>query len=82
MSFEMYSKAGDTACQTQLNKIVKFIEKGKGVTPEVIETMFDTAREKIKVKYPEVYDTEPRCHLISGIKKALDNNFYDKTKFL
>ena len=81
MSFEMYSKAGDTACQTQLNKIVKFIEKGKGVTPEVIETMFDDARKKISVKYPEVYDTEPRCHLISGIKKALDDNFYDKTKF-
>jgi len=82
MSFEMYSKAGDTACQTQLNKIVKFIESGKGVTPDVIETMFDTAREKIKVKYPEVYDTEPRYHLISGIKKALENNFFDKSKFL
>jgi hypothetical protein len=43
--------------------------------------MFDTAREKIAVKHREVYDTEPRYHLISGIKKALDNNFYDKTKF-
>jgi len=81
MSFEMYSKAGDTACQTQLNKIVKFIQTGKGVTPDVIETMYDDAMKKIAVKHREVYDTEPEWHLKDRIRKALQENYYDKTKF-
>ena len=82
MSFEMYTKAGDSACQTQLNKIVKFIEKGKGITPEVINSMYDNAMKNISVKHREVYDTEPEWHLKDRIKKALENNFYDKSKFL
>jgi len=81
MSFEMYTKAGDSACQTQLNKIVKFIEKGKGITPEVINSMYEDAMKKIAVKHREVYDTEPEWHLKDRIKKALQNNFYDKSKF-
>jgi len=81
MSFEMYTKAGNSACQTQLNKIVKFIEKGKDVTPEVINTMFTDALNKIALKHREVHDTEPEWHLKDRIKKALQNNFYDKTKF-
>jgi hypothetical protein len=81
MSFEMFTPAGDRACQTQLNKIVKFIEKRKGVTPEVINTMYENATDKIAVKHLEVYDTEPEWHLKDRIKKALENNFYDNTKF-
>lgn len=81
MSFEMFTPAGDRACQTQLNKIVKFIEKRKGVTPEVINTMYENATDKIAVKHLEVYDTEPEWHLKDRIKKALENNFYDKSKF-
>ena len=82
MSFEMYTAAGDRVCQTQLNKIVKFIEKGKGITPDVINTMFDKALETIKVKHPEVYDTEPEWHLTDRVRKSLTKNFYDATKFL
>lgn len=82
MSFEMYTPAGDKACQTQLNKIVKFIENGKGITPEIIETMYVKALETIKVKHPEVTDTEPEWHLKDRIKKALTKNYYDGTKFL
>jgi hypothetical protein len=82
MSFEMYTKAGDAACQTQLNKIVKFIEKGKGVTPEVIKNMYCDAMVKISTKHSEVCDTEPEWHLRDRIKKALEKNFYDKSKFL
>jgi len=82
MSFEMYTPAGNRACQTQLNKIVKFIEKGKGVTPEVINTMFNDAMEKIAVKHREVHDTEPEWHLRDRIRKCLVTNFYDATKFI
>jgi predicted Ser/Thr protein kinase len=82
MSFEMYTKAGDSACQAQLNKIVKFIEKGKGVTPETINAMFNDAMTKIAVKHREVHDTEPEWHLKDRIRKALQSNFYDKTKFI
>jgi hypothetical protein len=81
MSFEMYTPAGDKACQTQLNKIVKFIEGGKSITPEAINTMYENAIEKIKVKHPEVCDTEPEWHLKDRVKKALAKNFFDKTKF-
>ena len=82
MSFEMYTKAGDSACQTQLNKIVKFIEKGNGVTPEVISTMYNDAMKKIAIKHREVYDTEPEWHLKDRIRKCLSTNFYDKSKFI
>lgn len=82
MSFEMYTPAGDKACQTQLNKIVKFIEDGKGITPEVIKTMYDHAMWKIGVKHREVFDTEPEWHLKDRIKKALTENYYDATKFI
>jgi hypothetical protein len=81
MSFEMYTKAGDTACQSQLNKIVKFIQTGKGITPDVINTMYVDAMKKISVKHREVYDTEPEWHLKDRIRKALQENYYDKTKF-
>jgi len=82
MSFEMYTKAGDSACQTQLNKIVKFIERGKGVTPEVIKSMYENAMVKISIKHREVFDTEPEWHLKDRIRKCLDKNFFDKSKFL
>jgi hypothetical protein len=81
MSFEMYTKAGNTACQSQLNKIVKFIQTGKGITPEVINTMYVDAMKKISIKHREVYDTEPEWHLKDRIRKALQENYYDKTKF-
>lgn len=81
MSFEMYTPAGNRACQTQLNKIVKFIQSGKGVTPEVIKTMYDNALQKIATKHREVYDTEPEWHLRDRIRKCLTTNFYDATKF-
>ena len=78
----MYTKAGDSACQTQLNKIVKFIERGKGVTPEVIKSMYENAMVKISIKHREVFDTEPEWHLKDRIRKCLDKNFFDKSKFL
>ena len=82
MSFEMYTKAGDSACQKQLDKIVGFIETGKGVTPEVIKSMYENAMVKISIKHREVFDTEPEWHLKDRIRKCLDKNFFDKSKFL
>lgn len=82
MSFEMYTKAGDVACQTQLNKIVKFIEKGKGITPETIYSMYYDAMKTISIKHSEVFDTEPEWHLKDRIRKCLEKNFFDKSKFL
>ena len=81
MEFEMFSKAGDRACQTQLNKIVKFIEKGNRVTPDVIEKMYIDAMKKIAIKHGEVYDTEPGYHMRARIRKALETNCYDTNKF-
>jgi Asp-tRNA(Asn)/Glu-tRNA(Gln) amidotransferase C subunit len=81
MSFEMFTKAGNSACQTQLNKIIKFIKNGKGVTPETINTMYENALEKISIKHPEVNDTEPEWHLKDRIKKALQENYFDKSIF-
>lgn len=82
MSFEMYTPAGDRACQAQLNKIVKFIQSGKGVTPDAINALYDNALNKIKLKHPEVMDTEPSWHLKDRIRKCLTTNFYDKSKFI
>lgn len=81
MSFEMYTPAGDKACQTQLNKIVKFIKNGKGVTPESINKMYNDAIEKISIKHREVRDTEPEWHLKYKIKKELKQNFFDESIF-
>jgi hypothetical protein len=79
--YEMYTRTGDKACQTQVNKITKFIEKGKGVTPSKINEMYDKALEAISVKHREVHDTEPRWHIWSLIKKALDDNYFDVSRF-
>ena len=47
--YEMYTKAGDRACQAQVNKIKKSIQRGKGITPDVIEGVYEKALSTIAV---------------------------------
>jgi hypothetical protein len=79
--YEMFSKAGNTAITTQLKKIISFIEKGKGITPDSIDDKYEEMCKKVEVKHREVYDTEPRYHIRFLIKKCLEENFYDPKLF-
>jgi biotin-(acetyl-CoA carboxylase) ligase len=80
--FEMYTKAGDRACNALVNKIIKLIDSDKKVTPDMIYNMTDKGREKIAEKHGEVYDTEPHYNIRNYVYKALEKNGYDADKFI
>jgi hypothetical protein len=69
--FEMFSKAGDRACQGLVNRITKKIQGKKRVTADDIENLVYEGMKKIALKHGEVFDTEPRYHIEARINKAM-----------
>jgi hypothetical protein len=62
--FEMFSKAGETACRNGVKKIYKKIEGPKRITQYEIESfVIDNVMNIIKKKHGEVWDTEPYWHI-------------------
>lgn len=80
-NYEMYTNAGNRAITTQLRKIIRYIEKGRMITPEVIETKIETLLKTIEVKHPEVWDTEPHWHIRWNVAKCLEDNYFDHKPF-
>jgi len=83
-NFEMFTKEGNNAIRTRLQKLLHNIETKSGhlITPLVIKQEYEKILEAVAVKHEEVYDTEPSYHIRFLIKKCLNENFYDETKFL
>lgn len=75
-SFEMFSKRGDNACKTGVKKIFKKIEGKRRLTQEVICAYVLKVINEINEKYGEVYDTEPRNHILDFTNMALKENGY------
>ena len=69
--FEMFSKAGDKACQSLVNRVTKKIQGKKRVTANDIEVLVYEGMKKIAVKHGEVFDTEPRYHIEARINKTM-----------
>lgn len=57
--YEMYTPAGERACDSLVKRVTKKIQGTKRVTAKEIEDMVEKGMEKIAVKHPEVFDTEP-----------------------
>jgi hypothetical protein len=76
--YEMYTPAGERACDALVKRVTKKIQGTKRVTAQEIEAMVEKGMEKIAVKHPEVDDTEPRWHIRDYVDKAMVDNFYQK----
>jgi len=76
--YEMYNEAGERACDALVKRVTKKIQGTKRVTAQEIEDMVDKGMEKIAIKHPEVFDTEPRWHIRDYVDKAMVDNFYQK----
>lgn len=76
-NFEMFSKAGNKACQSLVSKAFKKIEGKKRVTQEEIELFMREGIKKIQAKFPEVYDTEPMYHMATEVRKKCEEIGYD-----
>lgn len=70
MSFEMFTKAGDKACQGLVNRLSKKIRGTKRLTMTELDELIDKGMEKIALKHPEVFDTEPRYHIRHALDKV------------
>jgi hypothetical protein len=69
--FEMYTPAGNRACQAAVNSVTKKILGKTRITAEELEQLFEGACKKVSQTHREVYDTEPRWHIGNEINKAL-----------
>jgi hypothetical protein len=78
-SYDMYTPAGDKACQKLVDGIVAKINGDKRVTGEEIEKLLKDGVAKVAKTHKEVHDTEPRgeiAHQISKALKAAGYSFY------
>jgi len=76
MEFEMFSKKGDKACQSLVEKIAKKIHSKRRYTADEIDLMLKEGVAKIEAKHGEVTDTEPRGHIAYRISKELKSAGY------
>lgn len=69
--YQMFSKAGNKACESLVKKVIRKIKSQQKMTYELILEMCKTGCIKIAEKYPEVYDSEPVYHISVCVNKAL-----------
>ena len=81
MEYEMFSKSGERACQSLVNRITKKINGKKRVTADEIEDDVYEGMKKIAVKHGEVFDTEPTWHIQRQVNKAMERAGYQKVHF-
>ena len=76
MEFEMFTKKGDKACQSLVEKLTKKIHSKRRYTADEMSAMLKEGVAKIEAKHGEVTDTEPRSHIAYRISKELKNAGY------
>lgn len=74
--FEMFSKAGNTACRSGVKKIYNKINGSKRITLDDILNTCRDVMKKIEAKHPEVHDTEPGWHIQELTNKMLQEVGY------
>jgi len=75
-NYQMFSKAGNKACESLVRKIEKKIFGTKRVTKEQIEEMIKKGFEKIGQTHSEIGDSEPESDICFFINKALKQAGY------
>lgn len=75
-NYEMFSQQGNRKCFTLVKNISKKIRTSKKLlTNEQIELWIREGMNKIQTKHPEVWDTEPRYHIVSQINKVVQERY-------
>lgn len=74
--FEMFSPAGNYACRRLASSIVRNAHKLD--TPEKLDKFFQEGIDKIEKKHGEVWDTEPRNHLLRYCDKVAELHGYER----
>ena len=70
-SYEMFSEQGNRKYHTLVKNITEEIHNSKHhLTKEIVEDWIKKGMNKIEVKHPEVYDTEPRMHIVGRVEKV------------
>ena len=75
--FEMFSKKGETACRNGVKKIFKKVEGKRKLTQESIQAFYEKVMNDIEKTHSEVWDTEPRDHIIDLTNMSLKENGYN-----
>lgn len=76
MSYEMFSEAGNKACQSMVNSAKKKILGSKRLTKADVQALYEGGMDKVEAKYPEVWDTEPRGHIAHQLSLLLKEAGY------
>jgi hypothetical protein len=76
-SYEMFTKAGDKACQSLVNKMEKKIKGAKRITEDEINQLLEEGVKKIRAKHREVTDSEPTYHIRKQVEKFCEEVNYD-----
>lgn len=75
-NFEMFSQQGNRKCNTLVKNISKkILTSKKYYTNEEIGSWIREGMDKIKVKHGEVWDTEPRNHILEQIEKVIQERY-------
>lgn len=74
--YEMFTKAGNKACESLVKKVIRKIKSQQKMTHELILKLCQTGCKKIEEKYPEVYDSEPVFHIATCVNRALKSEGY------
>lgn len=77
--YEMFSVAGNKACASLVKKVCNKIEGKTRVTEEDVYAMIREGMKKIKIKHPEVNDSEPCYHIAKEINECLNDIKYSFT---
>lgn len=71
MSYEMFTTAGNKACQRLVDALVKRINGDKFITEQELDAKLMGLLEAVEKRHGEVRDTEPRYHIRHAVNKAL-----------
>ncbi len=82
-TFEMYTKAGDKACRSIVRAAWKKIEGKKRGTGVELRDYVEARMNKVYMagKHKEIYDTEPRYHILYLVNKKAKEFNYDFGKY-
>ncbi len=70
-NFEMFSSAGNKACQSLVKKLYKKIEGKTRLTEEDVYKHIRDGIEKVADKHGEINDSEPGWHIQELVNKKL-----------
>jgi hypothetical protein len=74
--FEMFTPAGNRACQRLVDNITKKIHSKRRYTAEEFSQMLEEGQSAIAKTYGEIYDSEPRVHIAHLLSKELKKAGY------